>query len=158
MALMGSGRATALRKLIFVAALTFSTVSQATSLKDFWSSRAPDDPRFQSAKSSLALEECLALEVSENVGVPNIIHGEARNAYYGNGGGPIFEQPDWRRSHRGSRHFARSPRRRRPLWWVERQDKCACAALHLAEAHQAAPVTSSTPPSAPVALISPRRR
>jgi hypothetical protein len=83
MALMGSGRATALRKLIFVAALTFSTVSQATSLKDFWSSRAPDDPRFQSAKSSLALEECLALEVSENVGVPNIIHGEGETLITG---------------------------------------------------------------------------
>ncbi len=58
------------------ALLAFGSGVGATSLKDFWSTRSPDDPHFHSQKSSLALEECIALEVSEKVGVPNIIHGD----------------------------------------------------------------------------------
>ena len=66
-----------MRKMILLAALlALGSGADATSLKDFWSSRAADDPHFQSAKSSLALEECIALELSEKVGVPNIIHGD----------------------------------------------------------------------------------
>jgi len=65
-----------MRKLIIVAAFALAGSADVTSLKDFWSTRAPDDPHFQSARSSLALEECIALEISEKVAVPNIIHGE----------------------------------------------------------------------------------
>jgi hypothetical protein len=66
-----------MRKLILLSVvLASASVADATSLKDFWSTRAPDDPKFKSAKSILALEECIALEVSEKVGVPNIIHGD----------------------------------------------------------------------------------
>jgi hypothetical protein len=73
-----------MRKTILLATLlSLGSSTDATSLKDFWSSRAPDDPHFQSAKSSLALELCIALEVSEKVGVPNIIHGDGETIITG---------------------------------------------------------------------------
>jgi hypothetical protein len=82
-----------MRKAILLATLlSLGRGADATSLKDFWSSRAPDDPRFESAKSSLALEECIALEVSEKVGVPNIIHGKDVTLITGLTGGPV-QQP-----------------------------------------------------------------
>jgi hypothetical protein len=82
-----------MRKAILVLALlALDSGANATSLKDFWSSRAPDDPRFQSAKSSLALEKCIALEVSEKVGLPNIIHGEGETIITGMTPG-AFGQP-----------------------------------------------------------------
>ena len=62
--------------ILLAASLAAGTVADATSLKDFWSTRAADDPHFPSAKSSFALEECIALEISEKVGLPNIIHGD----------------------------------------------------------------------------------
>ena len=66
-----------MRNAYFLAALVaFSSAANATSLKEFWSSRSPDDPHYQSLKSSAALEECIALELSEKAGPPNIIHGE----------------------------------------------------------------------------------
>jgi hypothetical protein len=71
------------RAILLAACLASGTAANATSLKDFWSSRAPNDPQFQSAKSSLALEECIALEVSEKVGIPNIIHGERETVITG---------------------------------------------------------------------------
>jgi hypothetical protein len=72
-----------LKMILLAALLAFSSSVDATSLKDFWSSRAPDDPHFQSTKSSLALEECIALELSEKVGVPNIIHGDGETLITG---------------------------------------------------------------------------
>jgi hypothetical protein len=82
-----------MRKAILLAALLIlSSATGATSLKDFWSTRPADDPHFQSAKSSLALEECFALEISEKMGVPNIIHGEHETIITGMSGG-IADQP-----------------------------------------------------------------
>jgi hypothetical protein len=80
------------KMVLFGAVLTFVTAADATNLKDFWSSRAPDDPRFQSANSSLALEKCIALEVGEKVGLPNIIHGEGETIITGMTPG-AFGQP-----------------------------------------------------------------
>lgn len=82
-----------MHKKIFLAALLgIASNAGATSLKDFWSTRPPDDPHFQSSKSSLALEECIALEVSENVGPPNIIHGEGETLIAGMATGMV-ERP-----------------------------------------------------------------
>lgn len=64
-----------LNKYIFALALFASTAAEATSMKDFWQSR-PEGPRFTSAKSSLALEMCLGMEMSELAGAPNVLHGE----------------------------------------------------------------------------------
>lgn len=83
-----------MRKMTLLAAfLAMGSGAGATSLKDFWSTRSPDDPHFQSAKSSLALEECIALEVSEKVGVPNIIHGNGETLVTGMIKGPFSELP-----------------------------------------------------------------
>lgn len=71
------------KTILFTWLLAVSSAAAGTSLKDFWSTRPPDDPHFQSSKSSLALEECIALEVSENVGIPNIIHGDGETLIAG---------------------------------------------------------------------------
>lgn len=80
------------RMAVLAVLLTMGSIADATSLKDFWSTRAPDDPHFQSTKSSLALEECIALEVSEKVGTPNIIHGDGETLVTGMVTG-LSEQP-----------------------------------------------------------------
>lgn len=73
-----------MRNAIFVGMLLmFSTTAAATSLKDFWASRPADDPHFPSSKSMGALEECLALEISEKAGMPFIIHGEHQTTITG---------------------------------------------------------------------------
>lgn len=83
-----------MRKLICVAALMASaTVASATSLKDFWSTRPADDPHFESKKSSLALEECIALELSEKLGVPSIIHGDRETLVTAMAQGPFSQAP-----------------------------------------------------------------
>jgi len=71
------------RAILFAGLIAAGSAAGATSLKDFWSTRPPDDPHFQSSRSSLALEECIALEVSENVGIPNIIHGDGETLIAG---------------------------------------------------------------------------
>jgi hypothetical protein len=78
--------------MTLVVLLALPTSADATSLKDFWSTRPPDDPHFESKKSSLALEECLAFEISEKIGVPTIIHGEREAIITGMSGG-IANQP-----------------------------------------------------------------
>lgn len=80
------------KAILFAGLLAIGSVATATSLKDFWSTRPPDDPHFQSPKSSLALEECIALEVSEHVGIPNIIHGDGETLIAGMVTGPM-ERP-----------------------------------------------------------------
>src|SRR6476469_9453788 len=80
------------RAIWFAGLLAFSSGADATSLKDFWSTRPADDPHYQSVKSSLALEECLALEISEKIAVPNVIHGEHETIVTGMSGG-IAMQP-----------------------------------------------------------------
>ena len=65
----------------------------STSLKDFWSTRPPDDPHFESKKSSLALEECIALELSEQLGFPSIIHGERETLVTAMAQGPFSQAP-----------------------------------------------------------------
>jgi hypothetical protein len=81
-------------KLIsLVAFLISSSAADATSLKDFWSTRPPDDPHFESKKSSLALEECIALELSEKLGVPNVIHGERETLVTAMIQGPFSQAP-----------------------------------------------------------------
>lgn len=89
----GGGASMSRNMILFAAALAISSGTQAESLKDFWQSRPADDPRFPSAKSSLALEECIALEVSENVGVPTIIHGERETLVTGMVIGPYLSRP-----------------------------------------------------------------
>lgn len=79
------------KAILLVVSLGFGS-SATASVKDFWSTRPADDPHFQSAKSSLALEECIALEISEKVAVPNIIHGEHETLITGVSGG-IAEIP-----------------------------------------------------------------
>lgn len=64
------------RTLALLAALAISTSIKATSLRDFWASRAADDPHLQSAKSMNALEMCLGLAMSETGGPPSVLHGD----------------------------------------------------------------------------------
>jgi hypothetical protein len=87
-----AGEALVRRAILLAVFLTLASVADATSLKDFWSTRPADDPHFQSSKSSLALEECIALALSEKIGVPNIIHGERETIITGMSGG-IADQP-----------------------------------------------------------------
>lgn len=69
-------RTTALRVLLLTSALCASIAARATSIKDFWQSRAPDSPRLQSTKTMGALEMCLGMTMSENGGPPSVLHGD----------------------------------------------------------------------------------
>jgi hypothetical protein len=82
-----------MRKILIVFLLTLGSTAQATSLKDFWSTRPTDDPHFESVKSRLGLEECIALELSEQLGVPSVIHGERETLVTAMAQGPFSQAP-----------------------------------------------------------------
>jgi hypothetical protein len=66
-----------MKKLGLLVMLFAATGAQATSIKEFWQTRPADSPRFQTSKSSLALEMCLGMDMSELAGPPIVFHGEA---------------------------------------------------------------------------------
>jgi hypothetical protein len=63
-----------LRIVIAAVAAAIPNAALADSIKDYWAKAAPGE-HFQSAKSSLALERCIGMEMSE-IGLPIVIHGE----------------------------------------------------------------------------------
>ena len=63
--------------LALAVGLLTSSISHATSLKDFWQSRSPDAPRFESPKTLANLEMCIGMELSEDLGMPVVLHGES---------------------------------------------------------------------------------
>ena len=65
-----------LRLIIAALPIIIPTPAHSDSIKDFWAQTAVAE-HLQSAKSSLALELCIGMEMSEQVGAPNVLHGEA---------------------------------------------------------------------------------
>jgi len=64
-----------LRLIIAALPIIIPTPAHSDSIKDFWAQTAVAE-HLQSAKSSLALELCIGMEMSEQVGAPNVLHGE----------------------------------------------------------------------------------
>jgi hypothetical protein len=61
--------------VLFACLVATSSGARADSVKELWS-RTADREHFQTAKSSLALEMCRGMEMSDWVGPPHVLHGE----------------------------------------------------------------------------------
>ena len=65
------------KSLLVTAMLILPSAATADSIKEFWAKTA-DREHFQTAKSSLALEMCIGMEMSDWLGPPGVLHGEGQ--------------------------------------------------------------------------------